>query len=107
MQPLLREAYELLEKGGRQQASEKAWAAVAHRLIEVADQCDIPLETHQQLYDVQRVLVEEYSDPRHLSLLFINAHSMHKDYHVDCCRPASDLRWKIDRTAELLDILEA
>lgn len=102
---LMLHAYEQLEKGDRQQASEKAWGAVAHRLKIVADHRGFPFKEHRDIYRLQRVLIAEYPDSEKLSLLFANAHGLHKNFYIDSV-PIEDLRARLGHADELLTILE-
>ena len=101
----MRHAYRELERGDRLQASEKAWGAVAHRLKVVADNRGLAYESHLQAFDVERAILPDAPDPERMSMLFAIAHALHQNYYIDFI-PPDMLRQRLDRTQELLDILE-
>ena len=78
---------------------------MAHRLKVVAEHRGIPYETHRDVYALKDRLLEDYPEPKELQSLFVTADSLHKNYYADT-QPIEELRRRLDRIAELLDILE-
>ena len=79
-QAFLIKAWEELEAGDLEQASEKAWGAAAVMVKAVADARGLEHEKHGHLFGVVRVLARETND-RELRGLFHVANGLHSNFY--------------------------
>ena len=101
---LMAQAEQELAEGDRLQASEKAWAAVAHQLKVIADQRGWEYSTHQQVYRVVNQLSEEVGG-QELKDIFGIANSLHQNFYADV-KPLEQLENEIGRVRDLLEMLK-
>ena len=101
---LIKLAEEQLAKGNKYEASEKAWEAVAHQIVAIADKRGWKYDTHDQFFDTVAKITRETDDPEWTDILFSTAHALRQNYHADSM-PLSYLRGRICRTKELLKLL--
>ena len=78
----IRQAQEEFAKGGRLQASEKAWGAAARAVNAVAEQRGWRHDSHARLFDVVSRIANAMDDPE-LCDLFHMANSVHQNFYVD------------------------
>ena len=76
----LAQAAEELSAGDTQQASEKAWGAVASMIKAAADQRGISHGNHRKLRQALRDVVEETGDAQ-LTLLISHAEALHANFY--------------------------
>ena len=104
---LLRQAYELLNKRDRLQASEKIWDAAAHAVKRVARRRRWPCSSHEDLRDVARYLSDEGSyasgEADWLFTLFTAAESHRENFYGT--RSAPDIRAGLRHAERLASIL--
>ena len=79
-QGFLVKAWEELEAGDLEQASEKGWGAAAVMVKAVAEARGLEHEKHGHLFGVVRVLARETSD-RELRGLFHVANGLHRNFY--------------------------
>ncbi len=73
-------AFEELDEGDLEQASEKGWGAAAKIVKAIADERGWGHHTHRDLYDAVDNLVKETGD-NELVTLFIVASSLHTNFY--------------------------
>ena len=101
---LIADAEEVLAKGDRLQASEKAWGAVAHHLKVIAAQRGWEYTTHRQVYGVASRLSDEVGG-QELKDIFGIANSLHQNFYADV-KPLEQLENEIGRVKDLLEMLK-
>ena len=104
---LLRQAYGLLNKRDRLQASEKIWDAAAHAVKRVARRRRWPCSSHEDLRDIARYLSDEGSyasgEADWLFTLFTAAESHRENFYGT--RSAPDIRAGLRGAEQLASIL--
>ena len=78
----IRQAQEEFAKGGRLQASEKAWGVAAHAVKAVAEQRGWRHNSHARLFDVVSRIANAVDDPE-LCDLFPMANALHQNFYED------------------------
>ena len=78
----IRQAQEEFAKGGRLQASEKAWGAAARAVKAVAEQRGWRHDSHARLLDVVSRIANAMDDPE-LCDLFPMANALHQNFYED------------------------
>ena len=101
----IRQADEELANDDHIQASEKAWGAVAHRLISLAISRGWRHGGHRDFYVIIRHLEAEMADAEMLSELFRAADSLHANFYTDYFT-VQRVQEKIEDSKRLLTMLE-
>ena len=107
---LIKHAEDMLEKGDRLQASEKAWGAFAHQVKIFAKAQGEKSGSHSQmkmLAGKADALAQENLGTKKGEVLglFDNTENLHTNFYRDIER-ISDIREKIETTKQLIDILQ-
>ena len=82
----LSKAFEELEAGDLEQASEKGWGAVAGIIKAIAEERGCPHRSHRALHGAVDDLAQETGDAE-LVYLFLVASGMHSNFYEDSYRP--------------------
>ena len=102
---LLQEAEAHLDKGDMQQAVEKAWGAVDHRVREIARKNGWQYETHTDSYRLRSRIAHLTDYPHRTRRLLTLAVYLITDYHPEA-RTLKSLRDNLYDVEGLLEILD-
>ena len=106
---LMDHAEAMLEEGDRLQASEKAWGAYIHQIKALAEEKGWPYRNTRDLPSVESLvdklahekLGKEEDEVKYRAAV---VNSLHKNFYGDV-QPISQIRWNMEKTKELIDIL--
>ena len=101
---MLDHAAEMIAQGDRLRASEKIWAAAAHRLKEIAVEREWPNDSHADGWAIIHHIRRQTGD-RRISDLFSIASDAHQNFYEDRFS-LEILADKLDAITELLSLLD-
>lgn len=79
----MQHAFEQLEKGDRLQASEKAWGAMVHALMQIAKERKLKYDTHAQARPVMERVARNSPYRDVIRSGYIIAEDLHKNFYDD------------------------
>lgn len=108
---LMDHAEAMLEEGDRLQASEKAWGAYIHQIKALAEEIGWPYRNTRDLPSFETLVaklahekLDDIESEREVKYRAAVVDSLHKNFYGDV-QPISQIRWNMEITKELIDIL--